>query len=81
MNGTITIFQNIRDTDTPFYREVHKILERIKDGASKDLVKRIRAEKRKPERNEMKKQLPAICFSGKFLSLYTHLTLPTKRIV
>jgi hypothetical protein len=66
MNGTITIFQNIRDTDTPFYREVHKILERIKDGASKDLVKRIRAEKRKPERNEMKKQLPAICFSGKF---------------
>jgi len=66
MNGTITIFQNIRDTDTPFFREVHKILERIKDGASKDLVKRIRAEKRKPERNEMKKQLPAICFSGKF---------------
>jgi hypothetical protein len=66
MNGTITIFQNIHDTDTPFYREVHKILERIKDGASKDLVKRIRAEKRKPERNEMKKQLPAICFSGKF---------------
>jgi len=66
MNNTITIFQNIRDTDTPFFREVHKILERIKEGASKDLVKRIRAEKRKPERNEMKKQLPAICFSGKF---------------
>ena len=66
MNSTITIFQNIRDTDTPFFREVHKILERIKEGASKDLVKRIRAEKRKPERNEMKKQLPAICFSGKF---------------
>ena len=66
MNSTITIFQNIRDTDTPFFREVHKILERIKDGATKDLVKKIRAEKRKPERNEMKKQLPAICFSGKF---------------
>lgn len=66
MNSTITIFQNIRDTDTPFFRDVAKILERIKDGASKDLVKRIRAEKRKPERNEMKKQLPAVCFSGKF---------------
>jgi hypothetical protein len=66
MNNIITIFQNIKDTDTPFYREVYRILERIKDGSSKDLVKKIRAEKRKPERNEMKKLLPAICFSGKF---------------
>jgi succinate dehydrogenase flavin-adding protein (antitoxin of CptAB toxin-antitoxin module) len=42
------------------------ILGRIKSGASKELVKKIRAEKRKPERNELKKKLPAICFSGKF---------------
>lgn len=39
---------------------------RIKSGASKELVKKIRAEKRKPERNELKKKLPAVCFSGKF---------------
>jgi succinate dehydrogenase flavin-adding protein (antitoxin of CptAB toxin-antitoxin module) len=62
----ITIFKSIRDTDTPFYRDVHKVLERIKDGATKEMVKKIRAEKRKPERNEIKKQLPAICFSGTF---------------
>ena len=62
----VTIFQNIKDTDTPFFRDVQKILERIKDGATKELVKKIRLEKRKPERNEMKKQLPAICFSGTF---------------
>jgi hypothetical protein len=62
----ITIFQNIKDTDTPFFRDVRKILERIKDGATKELVKKIRLEKKKPERNEMKKQLPAICFSGTF---------------
>jgi hypothetical protein len=47
---------------------VHLILERIKDGAgsTKDLVKKIRLEKNKPDRQELKKQLPAICFSGTF---------------
>ena len=66
--SNVTIFQNIRDTDTPFFRDVHLILDRIKDGAgsTKELVQRIRLEKRKPERNELKKQLPAICFSGTF---------------
>lgn len=68
MTHTVTIFQSIRDTDTPFFREVHVILERIKEGAggTKDLVKKIRLEKRKPERQELKKLLPAICFSGTF---------------
>ena len=68
MAHNVTIFQNIRDTDTPFFRDVHVILERIKEGAgaTKDLVKRIRLEKSKPERQELKKGLPAICFSGTF---------------
>lgn len=62
----ITIFKNIKETDTPFYRPIDTILSRIKDGSSKELVKKIRAEKNKSERNELKKQLPAICFSGVF---------------
>ncbi len=62
----ITIFKNIKETDTPFHRPVEHILQRIKDGATKELVKQIRAEKRKTERNELKKLLPAICFSGIF---------------
>ena len=66
MTSNVTIFQNIRDTDTPFFRPVDKILERIKNGATKELVKKIRLEKSKSERNEMKKNLPAICFSGTF---------------
>jgi hypothetical protein len=66
MTYNVTIFKNIRDTDTPFFRDVRAILERIKDGATKELVKKIRSESRKAERNEIKKQLPAICFSGKF---------------
>jgi hypothetical protein len=66
METKVTIFQNIRDTDTPFFRNVNSILERIKEGATKEVVKKIRAEKDKSERNELKKQLPAICFSGTF---------------
>jgi hypothetical protein len=66
MTSNVTIFQNIRDTDTPFFRPVNKILERIKNGATKELVKKIRTESNKSERNELKKQLPAICFSGTF---------------
>jgi len=62
----ITIFQNIKETATPFHREVHKILERIKIGQSKEIVKKIRQSRDKTERNELKKQLPAICFSGTF---------------
>jgi len=63
---SITIFRNIKETDTPFHRPVKEILDRIKDGASKELVKKIRLEQRKAERNELKKELPAVCFSGIF---------------
>lgn len=62
----VTIFKSIKDTATPFHREVAVVLERIKDGSSKELVKAIRQEKDKATRNELKKQLPAICFSGIF---------------
>ena len=66
MNQLVTIFQNIRETDTPFWKDVKYILNRIKEGTSKELVKDIRQEKDKNKRNELKKNLPAICFSGKF---------------
>tara|TARA_R110002051_G_C8734761_1_gene498331 strand:- start:139 stop:2559 length:2421 start_codon:yes stop_codon:yes gene_type:complete len=62
----VTIFKNIKETDTPFFKDVGYILKRIKDGKSKALIKRIRKEKNKTERNELKKNLPAICFSGQF---------------
>jgi DNA-binding transcriptional MerR regulator len=66
MTETITIFKNIKETETPFHREVGVVLDRIKDGATKKLVKEIRTTKDKSERNELKKLLPAICFSGTF---------------
>ena len=66
MTHQVTIFQSIKDTSTPHYRNVGVILGRIKSGSSKDLIKKIRTEKNKLERNELKKLLPAICFSGTF---------------
>jgi len=62
----VTIFKNILETDTPFHRDVMFILNRIRDGKNSELVKRIRSEKNKSERNELKKKLPSICFSGIF---------------
>jgi hypothetical protein len=64
--GNITIFKSIKDTSAPFYRSVDYIIHRIKEGKSKDIVKRIREEKDKEKRNQIKKELPAICFSGEF---------------
>jgi DNA-binding transcriptional MerR regulator len=66
MSEIVTIFRNIRETETAYHRSVAKVLGRIKDGASKDLVTRIRKENDKASRNEMKKELPAVCFSGVF---------------
>ena len=66
MASNVTLFRNIVETATPFHRPVDVVLQRIKEGATKDLVKRIRAERNKNERNELKKGLPAICFSGVF---------------
>ena len=66
MTSNITIFKNIKETSTPFYRNITIVLDRIKEGACKNLVKKIRLEKKKEERNELKKLLPAICFSGTF---------------
>jgi len=62
----ITIFKDIKQTSQPFYRDVKLILGRIRDGASKDIVKKIRTEKEKDSRNILKAKLPAICFSGTF---------------
>lgn len=62
----ITIFKDIKDTSTPFFRDIDVILLRIKNGASKDIVESIRTEQNKSDRNLLKQKLPAICFSGTF---------------
>jgi len=62
----ITIFSNIKSTDTPFFRGIGVVLQRIKDGSSRDKVEAIRTETDKERRNLLKRDLPSVCFSGTF---------------
>jgi len=62
----ITYFKSINDTDKPFYVDIDVAIDRIKFGKSKDIVKKIRSADTKEERNNIKKLLPAILFSGEF---------------
>jgi hypothetical protein len=61
----ITIFKNIFSKE-PHFITVEKALERIKTGASKQLVLDIRLALDKEKANKLKLNLPSICFSGKF---------------
>ncbi len=60
----VTIFKNLAQTNTPFFKYIDVILNRIKIGTSKETVLKVRANKETA--NDIKKQLPAICFSGTF---------------
>ena len=66
MNPLVTLFADIHSTSTPFHRELSLILDRIKTGNSKELVEAIRNEGDKSVRQELKKKLPSVCFSGTF---------------
>jgi hypothetical protein len=61
----ITIFKNIFSKE-PHFITVEKAIERIKLGASKQLVLDIRLALDKEKANKLKLNLPSICFSGKF---------------
>lgn len=65
-NKNVTIYRDIYHMNEPFYITVNEALERIRDGKSSEKVAIIRATLDKDKADNMKKQLPAICFSGKF---------------
>lgn len=62
----VTVFKNIHDTKEPLYVDVSEIFTRIKKGNSKETIEAIRKCKNDTEKNELKKRLPSICFSGRF---------------
>lgn len=66
MAFTVTIFKNIKTTEAPFHKSVSVVLDRVRNGAAKGLVEGIRKESTKSKRNELKKGLAAVCFSGTF---------------
>lgn len=67
---TVTLFKNIKETNTAYPISISDALERIKIGGSNEKTKqkilKIRSEEDKSIRQELKKDLPSICFSGVF---------------
>lgn len=57
-----SIFKSLYDPNTPYHRDISVILERIRSGASKDLV----LQYRKTKSDNDKKKLPGYCFNGTF---------------
>ena len=62
----ITAFKNIKDSKTPHYITLEKSVKRILQGASKEMINKIREEKDKSKRNVLKSKLPSICYGGEF---------------
>jgi len=62
----ITLFRSLYDK-TPYYTTPESVFEIIKTGGKqKALIEKIRLEPDKEKRDELKKKLGVICFSGKF---------------
>jgi hypothetical protein len=61
----ITIYKNIFAKE-PYYITIDEALNRIKNGKSSAKVNEIRKTQDKEKANELKKNLPSVCFSGKF---------------
>jgi hypothetical protein len=63
--GKISIYKDFNDLQGHAIT-VLGALERIRTGKSKELVEKARQAKTKKEADELKKKLPAVCFSGLF---------------
>ena len=64
-DGKISIYKDFNDLQGHTIT-VLGALERIRTGKSKELVQKAREAKTKKEADELKKKLPAVCFSGLF---------------
>lgn len=66
MPGSFSVFRNIGHTKQGHVKTMPWVVERIKQGANAELVEKIRAIPDKAGRDELKKGLTSICFSGVF---------------
>lgn len=64
-NGKVSIYKDFNDLQGHTIT-VLGALERIRTGKSKTLVEQTREAKTKKDADELKKKLPAVCFSGTF---------------
>ena len=63
---TVTIFENVKAIDKPYFISIDKIVQRIKAGRSIAIINELRNCIDDKKRKTIKTKLPSICFSGKF---------------
>lgn len=62
----VTVFDNLYALRSPKYADIDYVLEAISSEKCLDIVSNIRLEKDKSSRNQIKKKLPCVLFSGEF---------------
>lgn len=62
----VSFFESVKHTAPKVSKDVSHFLERIRVGKSRDLVEKIRTESDKDKQQELKIQLPGVCFNGHF---------------
>jgi hypothetical protein len=62
----VTIFENVKTIDKPYFISIDKVVQRIRGGRSKIIIDQLRSCNDDKKRKEIKTKLPSICFSGKF---------------
>lgn len=62
----VTVFSKLIDVENPFYKDIDEVLLSFKNGEYKQQIELIRNTKDKDKRNNAKKELRSICFSGEF---------------
>lgn len=67
MEYNFSVFKDLLKTkDTPYLVDLTKIVNRIKQGKSIEIIKRVREASTKKEADAIKKELPCILFAGEF---------------
>lgn len=62
----VSFFKTLFNTSPHLTKDVSYFLDRIRDGKSKKIVEQIRIEVEKTKKDDLKKQLPVVCFNGEF---------------
>ena len=67
MKHTVTLFKSVKTVEVGHNKPVEFVLKRIKEGKSKETVKKIR-----DGNSDLKKTLPGACFNGSFMQRNTN---------
>ena len=62
----VTVFDNLYNLKNPKYADIDYVLKKIGSESCKELVSIIRSESDKSSRNQIKRKLPCVLFSGEF---------------